>query len=113
MHEFSLVQGMLKILEDEIAKHGASRVTRVHVRVGELANLVPDSFTFAFETVSPGTVAEGAELELEIVPGKGRCGACDIEFKVDSVMFFCPQCGGVGSEIVSGRELEVAEIEAD
>ncbi len=113
MHEVSVVQGVLKILEDETKKHGVTRVTKVHVRIGELANVVPDAFSFAFETVKEGTVAEGALLNLEIVPAKGRCEGCDIEFDIDSFMFFCPQCGGVAAEIISGKELEVAEIEAE
>jgi hydrogenase nickel incorporation protein HypA/HybF len=114
MHEVSIAQGLLKILEDEAKKHEASRVTRVHVRIGELSTIVPDALTFAFEVVSEGTLADGAELNIEIVPAKGRCDTCDIEFSVDSsTMFLCPQCGGVAAEIVSGKELDVTDIEAE
>ena len=113
MHEVSIAQGLMKILEDETKKHGVSLVTRVHVRIGELATCVPDALTFAFEIVSEGTVAEGAKLKIEVVPARGRCDKCDIQFDVDSAMFLCPQCGGVAAEIVSGKELDVAEIEAE
>jgi hydrogenase nickel incorporation protein HypA/HybF len=113
MHEVSIAQGLLKILEDEAKKHEVSRVTRVHVRIGELSTCVPDALTFAFEIVSEGTVAEGAELQIEMVPAKGRCDKCDIQFDVDSAMFLCPQCGGVAAEIVSGKELDVTDIEAE
>lgn len=113
MHEVSIAQGLLKIVEDETKKHGASRATRLHVRIGELSACVPDSLTFAFEVVSKDTVAEGAELSIEIVPAIGRCDKCDVEFDVDDVMFLCPQCGGVAAEIISGKELELTEIEAD
>ena len=113
MHEVSIVQGMFKILEDETNKHGATRVTKVHVRIGELANIVPDAFSFAFETIKEGTLADGAVLNIEVVPAKGRCEKCNIDFPVDAVMFLCPECGGVASEVISGKELEVAEIEAE
>ena len=113
MHEVSIAQGLLKILHDETNKHGVSRVTRVHVRIGELSTIVPDALTFAFEVVSEGTVAQGAELKIEVVPAKGRCNKCNIEFDVEATMFLCPQCGGVAAEIISGKELDVAEIEAE
>ncbi len=113
MHEIGIAQGVMKIIEAETAKHGMSKVTRVHVRIGQLSNLVPDALSFAFETMTPGTVAEGAELEIEVVPAKGRCEKCDIEFDIDALMFYCPRCEGVATEVISGRELEVAEIEGD
>ena len=112
MHEIGIAQGIMKIIEKEAAKHEVSRVTKVHVRVGELANVVPDALSFAFDSVILGTVAEGAKLELDIVPAKGRCDACGIEFDMDKINVFCPQCDGIG-EIVSGKELEITELEAD
>ena len=113
MHEVGIAQGVMKIIENETAKHGVSKVSKVRVRIGELSNLVPDALSFAFETITPGTVAEGAELEIEIVPAKGRCEKCGIEFDIDGIMFYCPRCEGVATEIISGRELEVAEIEGE
>jgi hydrogenase nickel incorporation protein HypA/HybF len=83
MHEVSIAQGLMKILEDETKKHGVSRVTRVHVRIGELATCVPDALTFAFEIVSEGTVAEGAELKIEVVPARGRCDPSKVNCDLD------------------------------
>jgi hydrogenase nickel incorporation protein HypA/HybF len=113
MHEVSIAQSLMKIIEDECEKHGVSRVTRVQLRIGTLTACVPDSLTFAFESVSEGTVAMGAELNIEVVPAKGRCHKCDIDFDVDEVMFLCPQCGGVAGGLISGKELHVAAIEAE
>lgn len=108
-----MAQGVLKIIQDEVERHGVSKVTTVHVRVGQLTNLVPDALLFAFDSIKEGTVAEGATLEIQTVPAVGRCHECDIEFNVEDMMFFCPQCDGIASEIVSGKELEVSEIEAE
>ena len=113
MHELSIAQSLLRIVEDESKKHGASRVTRVSVRIGSLSAIVPESLTFSFEIISEKTIAEGAGLDIEVVPARGRCQDCDIDFEVDGFLFFCPQCGGVASEIVCGKELEIAHIEAE
>ncbi len=113
MHEVSIAMGLIKMLEDETKKAGASRVTKVNVRIGELSACVPDSLQFAFETATVGTVAEGAKLNIEEVPAKGRCSNCDIEFHVEDAIFLCPQCDQIVSEIISGRELELANFEAE
>jgi hydrogenase nickel incorporation protein HypA/HybF len=113
MHEVSIAQGLLKILQDEAEKHGATRVITVHVRIGELSNLVADALLFAFEAIIAGTVAEGAKLEIEIVPAMGHCGKCNMDFSVEGMMFFCPQCNGIATEIISGKEMEVSEIEVE
>jgi len=113
MHELSIAQGVMKIIQEEVQRHGVSKVTTVHVRVGQLSNLVPDALLFAFDAIKEGTVAEGATLDIETVPAIGRCRQCDIEFNVEDMMFFCPQCDGIAAEIVSGKELEVSEIEAE
>ena len=41
MHEFSLVAGIMNIVEEELRAHGARRLTLARVRYGALANVVP------------------------------------------------------------------------
>jgi len=110
MNELSIVHGLLKDLQDESKKHGVSRVSRVHIRIGSLCTIVPEALTFAFETASEGTVAEGAEVNVGVVPARGRCDKCNIEFDLDmdTSMFVCPQCGRTAAELISGREVEIA-----
>lgn len=113
MHELSIAQSLLKIVEEESKKHGVSRVTRVHVRIGTLSAIVPDALSFSFEVISKKTVAEGAVLDIQLVPAMGQCEDCNIDFEIDGAFFLCPKCGGIVSEIVSGKELEIAHIEAE
>ncbi len=113
MHEVSIAQSLLKIVQNESKKHGVSRVTRVHVRIGTLCAIVPEALTFSFEVISERTVAEGAGLHIELVPARGRCQNCNIDFEVDNFLFFCPKCGGIASEIISGKELEISDIEVE
>ena len=113
MHELSIAQSLLKIVEDESEKHGVSQVIRVHVRIGALTAIVPEALTFSFEVLSERTVAEGAAIDIEVVPLRGRCQNCDIAFEVESPFFLCPKCGRIASEIVSGKELEIIHIEAE
>ena len=113
MHELSIAQSLLKIVQDERKKHGVSRITRVSIRIGTLSTIVPEALTFSFEIITERTIAEGAGLDIEVVPARGRCQNCDIEFEMDKSFFLCPECGGIATEIISGKELEITHIEAD
>jgi hydrogenase nickel incorporation protein HypA/HybF len=110
MNELSVAHGLLQDLQHESEKHGVSRISRVHVRIGSLCTIVPEALTLFFEAVSLGTVAEGAELKIGVVPARGRCDKCGRNFDVDmdASIVACPQCGGIAAELISGREVEIA-----
>ena len=112
MNELSIAHGLLKDLQQESEKHGVSRVSRVHIRMGSFCTVVPEALTFAFEAASEGTVAEGAELKIAVVPARGRCDACHIDFDVetDTSVFVCPECGGMAAKLISGKELEITLV---
>ena len=44
----------------------AQRVVKVQVRIGALSHLSPDHFKEHFERVSIGTLAENAQLDIEV-----------------------------------------------
>jgi hydrogenase nickel incorporation protein HypA/HybF len=113
MHEVSIAQSLLAIVQDESKKHGITRVTRVCVRIGSLSAIVPEALTFSFDVISERTIADGAELDIEVVPARGRCHNCSTGFEVDSFFFLCPECGRIASEIISGKELQITHIEAE
>lgn len=69
MHEVSVVQSLLALVERYGGEYGLSRVTKVVVGVGDQAGVCQDSLRFAFDAVSQGTLADGAAFVLETVPG--------------------------------------------
>jgi len=113
MHEVSICESVIDILTGEAASHGSTRVKAVRLMVGEMSGVIEDSMRFAFEVVSKGTVAEGAELVIDTVPLTARCKGCGREFHVEGYAFTCAHCGCPDIEIVSGRELMVEEIELE
>ena len=117
MHEMYVVSSLLSIVQEEMQKHGVSRLLLVRVRYGALANIVPEALSFAFEALTMETPFEGAVLETEEVPLTLKCSACGTVFAPPpEERFFapCPACGSEGGHTVeTGRELYVQHIEAE
>ena len=113
MHELSLATGVVEILTEEAARHQVSCIQVVQLRVGALRAVVPELLRTGMEFAGRGTAAEGARLEIELVPGRARCPDCGVEFAISELLFLCPQCERVGGEILCGQELQIVEFEGE
>lgn len=111
MHEVGIIESTLEVIRREAARHGACGVERVVMRIGAISGAEPEALRFAFEAVSPGTVAQGAHLDIELVPARAHCRECAEDFTVDAgFIFTCPRCQGLSGDVRSGRELELARL---
>ena len=113
MHELSIMQSALSLALDQARQAGAGRVHTIRLRIGALSGVVPDALEFAFEALTPGTMAEGAELAIEHVPARFWCATCTREFQSDDMFAECPDCHSLSGELRAGREMEVASLEID
>jgi hydrogenase nickel incorporation protein HypA/HybF len=113
MHELSIAQNIVDILHDQMEIHNLSKVERVTLKVGALRNVVTESLSFSFTVLTSGSRLEGAHLEVEEVPIRGRCMTCGEEFTVRNWLDDCPLCQGIRVEITSGKELDIIAIEAE
>lgn len=112
MHEISIVQNLLTMIDEQLAGQGTVRVKTVRLRVGLLAGIVTDALRFAFEAAAPGTVVEGARLELEAVDLTVWCRVCLTERVVSSPQRMrCPVCERPTPDLIGGDELELAWLE--
>ena len=113
MHELSIMQSALSLALDQARQAGAARVHTIRLRIGALSGVVPDALEFAFEALTPGTMAEGAQLAIEHVPARFWCTTCTQEFQSDDLFAECPGCHSLSGELRAGREMEVASLEID
>lgn len=111
MHELSIAMAVVGQVQEAAAEHGHDAASSVSMLVGELAGVVPDSLRFCFELATAGTLLEGAELRIEQPPGRARCGTCDTEWATGVPPdLWCPACHASAADLVSGRELRIAEV---
>lgn len=113
MHETAIVTELIRIIETHAARVGVSRVLRVRVKVGRLRAVEPQQLCSCFEMFAEGTVAEGAELLIDMLGVRGRCRACATEFDVAHYHFECPACAGSDIEVIQGQELYIESFEVD
>lgn len=111
MHEVDIMQRTLDIALEYATRQGAAKIHRFQMRVGVLSGVVPDALEFAFDVVVRGTIAEGAQLQIDSVPATCYCLTCNLEFQPDDFIYECPQCHQFSTAIRGGRELELASLE--
>jgi hydrogenase nickel incorporation protein HypA/HybF len=113
MHELGIAENILDIVRQSVADGRSSAVRSVRLRVGPFAGVVPDSLKFCFAALTDGTDLAKAELRIEQTPLAASCRDCGNESEVKNFTFLCPACGSGNLELVSGKELEVVEIEIE
>ena len=109
MHELSLCGAIANI----VTRHAAGRpVSVIHVQVGQLRQVVPDTLVFCWELVSEGTPLDGSRIDVEAIPARIRCRACDQIAEVgDLPVLVCRECGSTDAEVISGEEFMVTSLD--
>lgn len=113
MHEMSLAEGIVQLVEDTVRADGCSKVKAVWVEIGQLAVVEKDALRFCFDAVARDTVAEGARLEIVEMPGCGRCMSCGANVAVTELYDACPVCGNYRIQVTGGNEMRVRELEVE
>jgi hydrogenase nickel incorporation protein HypA/HybF len=115
MHEYSIVQALLDLVEAEARKLNARGVRRIRVRIGALAGVEPDLLLSAYNLVREHSVCQGADLEIRQVEARWACPQCATELP-SGQRLQCASCGAAarlaaGDEIILEQvELEVAHV---
>jgi hydrogenase nickel incorporation protein HypA/HybF len=111
MHEMSLAEGVLQLVEDGARANAATGVTAVWLEIGALAQVEVEALRFCFDAVTRGTIADGARLEIVTPPGLAWCMPCGNQVPVAQRGDACPHCGSHQLQVVRGDEMRVTEIE--
>lgn len=110
MHEMSLAGGVLRVVEDAAAREHFTRVKRLALEAGALAGVEVRSLRFALEAIAPGTVLDGATIEIHEPPGQAWCMRCGDSVTIASRADACPRCGTWQLTPTGGTELKVREL---
>lgn len=113
MHEMGITQGILAASFEAAEEVAARSITVIRVSIGELTEIQEFALQFAFESLTPGTMAEGARLEVTNLGARSRCNDCGAEYDHDRFQMICPECGSFDVLLLQGRELTIDSIDTE
>jgi len=113
MHEMSLCEGVMQVLEDSAKSQGFTKVKTVWLEVGVLSGVEPEAMRFSFEVVINGTLAHGAKLEMIEVAADAWCLLCSKAVAIKQRYDACPDCGQYQLQVSGGDDLRVKELEVE
>jgi hydrogenase nickel incorporation protein HypA/HybF len=113
MHELGIASSILDCVQAEANRHPDVHITKVGVKIGELAGVDVDALQFGFECIVKDTEWEHVVLAVESIPRVQRCPKCQHEFRMTDYDPQCPRCGEFATQCISGEELDVAYMEVD
>jgi len=113
MHEMSLCEGVIQMLEESARQQGFSRVKTVWLEIGALAGVELEAMRFSFDVIKRGTLADEARLEIIETPGQAWCLPCAKVITIQQRFDACPDCGSYPLQVTGGEELRVKELEVE
>jgi hydrogenase nickel incorporation protein HypA/HybF len=111
MHELSIAMRVIDLAAGHLRAAGGGRVAAVRLRVGRLAGVVPDALRSALAMAARGTAFEAAAIEIDEVPVRIWCPACEREVDLPGLVpLACPACGTRSGDVRGGHDLELESL---
>lgn len=119
MHEFSLATQIAQSVREYAHEQHAERIQTVRLKVGELTGVEARQLRFCFNSITRETPAADANLEIEWVPARVSCAACQYHGSPSYVSragsaaipsLQCPRCRNLARS-TQGHEFEIKSIE--
>ena len=112
MHEFSLAQNIVEIVEESIVANNVSNVEEIVLEIGTLAGVEIPALELALESLKPNSVLKDSTIQISILEAEAVCEDCSSLFVPTDAYTACPDCGSFRKKILTGTELKVKSIVA-
>ena len=114
MHELSLVNSIINIVNDYKIKHKFQKVSSLTLSFGELSCVNEESLKFAFDVLTENTFLQNCNLVFKKIPPKIFCNKCEKESVVKDDFSKCPLCDNNNIFLSGGmEELQLTEMDVD
>lgn len=114
MHEITLCQCALEMIEQHARQHHARRITAVWLEIGAFSCVEPEALRFCFDVACRETLAEGCQLHLETPAAESWCHDCQQAIALLSPgVLICPQCGGHHLRVNADDGMKIKRIEIE
>ncbi|RDH83932.1 MAG: hydrogenase nickel incorporation protein HypA [endosymbiont of Galathealinum brachiosum] len=113
MHELAICQSLMEQVEKIAHENNAQSVFSITLGMGPLSGVEEQLLKNAYPVASVGSIAENAELIINLLPLIVKCNACNTESEVLANKLLCKQCGDWKTTVISGDELMLMSVELD
>lgn len=111
MHEYFIVQNILKTVEDVLRDYPGKKVTKAVLLIGKFSGVEPDLLKTALDFFKKGSPLEEAEIIIELEDLKIKCLDCGKETVKERWDIICPFCKSFNTQIISGEEMFLKTLE--
>jgi hydrogenase nickel incorporation protein HypA/HybF len=113
MHEMSLCEGIVQILQEQAETHQYRRVKTVCLELGQFSTVEISALEFCYEVVCRDTLAEGSKLEIIQLPGTAWCLQCGQTVTIAQRFDPCPLCHSYQVQCSGGDDMRIKELEVE
>jgi hydrogenase nickel incorporation protein HypA/HybF len=113
MHELPVTESILEIALRYAQEAKATRITKLHLVIGQLATLVDDSIQFYWNIIAKDTIAEDALLDFKRIPAEFLCLDCNERYVPGEEILACPKCQSLRIKIIAGEEFCLESIDVE
>ena len=113
MHEMSLCESILEIIEQQAQQQQYQKVKKVWLEIGALSSVEPEAMLFCFDAVMQTPLVTGAKLEIIHIQGEAQCLQCNKDVVIEQRYDACPVCGHFPLQINAGEEMRIKELEVE
>jgi hydrogenase nickel incorporation protein HypA/HybF len=110
MHELSLLENVLEILEDHARRENFSKIIKVTLEIGKLSSVEPDALRFGFDVIMKDSLAENAELIISELNGLGLCRQCHRQTEMKTLYEPCLYCGSPFVKVIQGADMKIKDL---
>lgn len=111
MHELSVALDIVKLIE---AALGAKKpLVSVHLTLGPLSGICPDSLRFCFQEIAGQEGFGAPELVMNQTAARVHCHDCGLDYETKEFFEGCPQCHSMNRTVESGDEFTVDYVEIE
>lgn len=111
MHELSLAEHLLILVEDTARAQGFSRVHRMVLGVGRFSCIDSGTLLHCIRHHCTGSLLEGVEIGCEMREASAECTHCATVFTPDEWPCACPGCGDARARLLNGRDMILEQLE--
>ena len=113
MHEYSIVQSLIDLAEENAKKNNAKKVTKLEIKVGVLSGVEIPLLETAFNTFKEDTICSDAEFIIISQPVVIKCRNCGKENELKKNEYTCPECKSQNLEVLDGEDMYLMSLELD